>query len=117
LYARGTEQPWETTTGKRVAFFTPALITGPRFRPVAVEVTADGVEGFWEGRSIGKFSAALWRERTRGYLARCRLADPDGPYAQGYDPDFLPTGGLGLYVSDSSASFHSVVVEPLPGGD
>lgn len=78
------------------------------WRKVAVEVTPGKVRAFWEGEFLGELSRAELMERTR-HLA----SGPAG--AVHLQPDLPARGALGLYVSGATASFRSVVVEPLGG--
>jgi hypothetical protein len=113
LYSRGGKGPWEPELAGPRAYF-PRTGLDASWRPLAVEVTPDGVEGLWEGRSIGKLTASRWEGVTEAYLATTRASLPAVPYVQGLAPVYAPSGGLGLYVDRGSATFRRVVVEPLP---
>jgi hypothetical protein len=93
--------------------FTPALpgLRGepPAWRQVAVRVTPDQVQVFWENELAGSAS----REELDDYCRRVNgLADRSNPWP-GPRSAFTPSGGLGLFLSRGKASFRSVVVEPI----
>jgi serine/threonine-protein kinase len=114
LYAERPEGPWEPRLycGPR-GYFKPAGAGGKEWRELAVEVTPEGVRGFWAGRPIGTLSAKLAAGAARDYLAQRRQEHPDDPLFQGVEPVFAPCAGLGLYVHKGSASFRRVEIEPL----
>jgi hypothetical protein len=89
----------------------------PSWRQLEVEVTPEGVEGLWEGRSLGKVLAAQWVDYTERMLSAAPTLSPPAPYPRDLRPAFNPRGPLGLYVYQSSASFRDVVVEPLNHSD
>jgi serine/threonine protein kinase len=74
------------------------------WRQLAIEVTPEGLEAFWECKSIGKLSRDTLLESSM----MLELRPPAPPFA------FAPEGALGLYVFQGMASFRRVVVEPLP---
>jgi hypothetical protein len=75
------------------------------------------VEGFWEGRSLGKVIAPQWADFTERMLNASRTLSPPAPYPPDLRPAFNPRGALGLYVHHSSASFQDVIIEPLNHSD
>jgi hypothetical protein len=109
-------RPWGKVPGCKLRImpgprkgFAPAVpLNGPAqtWRKVAVEVTADKVRAFWEGKAIGEVSAKQLRKVSREVLT-----DPLDPI----DPPSgdAPGVALGLYVHRSTAAFRSVVIEPL----
>jgi serine/threonine-protein kinase len=114
LYAQGGARPWEPLSGIAVDKFEPAGFGRGDFREVAVEVTADGVQGFWAGRPARRpVPIRLWQQRAEDPQKYARRERLDEPFAEGYEPRFTPAGGLGLFAHRGSASFHSVAVEPI----
>jgi hypothetical protein len=110
-------RPWGKIPGCKIRImpgpwksFSPAVpLNGPAqtWRKLAVEVTADKVRVFWEGKAIGEVSSEQLRKVSREVLT-----DP-------LDPMKPPAGdapgvALGLYVHRSTAAFRRVVIEPLP---
>ncbi len=90
--------------------FTPALVkfeADVPWRRIAVDVTPDGVEIHWEGQSVGSLS---WQELER-HAAKLSASEPA---IDGVGPRFSPRGSLGLLVSESTAAFRNVKVDPLP---
>jgi serine/threonine protein kinase len=92
-----------------VHFFTPARPVGALgpWRKIAVELRPDTVKVFWEGKCIATTPRALLLLSARSLIARRNQPLPAN------SPQFLPHGGLGLYVSLGVASFRDVLVEPL----
>jgi hypothetical protein len=93
------------------ARFQPARavgILGP-WRKIDVEVRPQSVKVFWEGNLIATTPRTVLKMCARPLSARPQ--DPLPPDA----PQFLPRGGLGLFVSLGMASFRNVTVEPLDG--
>jgi serine/threonine-protein kinase len=75
------------------------------WRVLAVTVTPEAVEAFWNTERIGRLPRARMMKLSKmAFHANA-----------GFDPkwDFGPTGGLGLYVESGGASFRRVVVEPF----
>jgi predicted Ser/Thr protein kinase len=85
----------------------PAAKPGPNpWRHLAVEVTPQGIEAFWEARPIGRVARRDLVQRFKEF----HLAHdprPDG------EPPFGPRQALGLYVNYGMASFRNVTVQPL----
>ena len=83
------------------------------WRKLVVLVTPEGVEATWNKE--GEEPELVTNPKG------ARLADllRDGrvvhPKAQLVQPDYLPRGGLGLYVKWGKASFRQVTIEPLAG--
>jgi serine/threonine protein kinase len=87
------------------AFRFVQLPNGPTpIREVAVEVDADEVRAYWEGKCIRKASSQQLQERRRRLL----MNPPNGVEQP------IPEGPLGIYVQSGTASFSSVVIKPLP---
>src|SRR5262249_22935257 len=82
----------------------------PPFHKLQVSVTPDAIDASFDGVALPQFTTAEVRNKF-DLLKLARQVQDDCPDLQ---PEFGPTGGLGLYVSRSEASFHDVVVEPLP---
>jgi serine/threonine-protein kinase len=76
------------------------------WRQLAVEVTPEKVRAFWEGEAIGEVSGEQLRKVSREILTE--PLDPIDPPAGD-----APGVALGLYVHRSTATFRSVVIEPL----
>jgi hypothetical protein len=76
------------------------------WRRLAVEVTPEKVRAFWEGEAIGEVSSEQLRKVSREILTE--PLDPIDPPAGD-----APGVALGLYVHRSTATFRSVVIEPL----
>lgn len=78
----------------------------PEWRRVAVEVTPEKIQVFWEGQAL--------KELDRGELRK--LAQPMMLGNEIITPEFIfdSEGALGLYVDAGKASFRQVVFEPLP---
>ena len=98
-----------------VAHFTPTLPPLARqhlWRPLAVEVRAEGIHLFWESQHLHvPHQRILEMARTaRSTWVGNRMVDPF-PELQ---PAFAPQDALGLFVQDGQASFRHVRVEPLP---
>jgi serine/threonine-protein kinase len=99
---------------------------GPKFEPagedrggwhdVALTVTPEGVTAHWDGQAFGMALGSI-RQRIQSETRRLRPRYPDDPSIRIVQPDFAPRGGVGLFVMRGSASFRSVSVVPLAGGD
>ena len=87
--------------------FTPAgRQKWQTWRKLAVNVTPDGIECFWEGKSLG----SVRREQLENIAGEAQSRKPGPPV----DPlGFSPSGSLGLYVSKGSAWFQSVAIVSL----
>jgi serine/threonine-protein kinase len=112
LYAQGGNKPWEPEIGGERSYFKRSGLDAA-WRQLSLEVTPDGVEGLWEGLSIGKITASRWERDTETYLAATQAGPSAFPLGQGLAFTYAPSGGLGLYVYHGSAAFRHVVVEPL----
>jgi serine/threonine-protein kinase len=114
LYAEREPEPWHVRNacGPR-HYFEPVGYGGRDWRELMVEVTPEGVKGFWGGRAFGELRGSQLVESLNNYLAWVRKNQPDEPFAYRLDPTYAPRGGLGLYVRNGSASFRNVVIEPL----
>jgi serine/threonine-protein kinase len=76
------------------------------WRRLAVRVAPEGLQVWWEGQCIGTADRDFIIKRARHVLADNPELHPN--------KEFLPAGGLGLYVENGGASFRRVHVEPLP---
>ena len=114
LYAERAPVPWgpRLHCGPR-DFFEPAGIGHKEWRKLAVEVTPEGVKGFWDGRAMGILTAARMMGVANDYLTEVRKRQPEESLAQDCAVIYAPRGGLGLYVQNGTASFRRVVIEPL----
>jgi hypothetical protein len=114
LYTEHEPEPWHAPIlcGPR-DYFEPVGVGGRMWRELMVEVTPDGIKGFWSGKVFGQLSSPLLLEFTNKYLAGIRKEQANDPFARDFEPIYAPRGGLGLFVSDGSASFRRVVIEPL----
>ena len=103
---------WSSSTPK---LFEPAGFADRPWRTLVVEVTPAGVSGFWgaERAKVGELSFA---EAVRGadhVLDFLRQTFPNDVTAQALQPALAPGGSLGLFVSNGTASFRRVVIEPV----
>jgi serine/threonine-protein kinase len=112
LYPRSTP-PGEVKLPEVRATFQFGGVAGERWRQLVVEVTPEGVEGFFDGDPVGRLPAARWEGECREAVSGMRATQPTALYLHGPDPSYTPGGGVGLYVHRGSASFRQVVVEPL----
>jgi tRNA A-37 threonylcarbamoyl transferase component Bud32 len=100
---------------QRVQCSSPPFVFKPaprqhRWRSLIVEVNPERIRAYWEdGRQIGEITTQAWANSLKQGLSRDELIDRASAVG------FAPRGGLGLYVSHSTASFRRVVVEPLGG--
>jgi hypothetical protein len=92
---------------------TEALGARPSWRILTLQVTPEGVQGFWGETAIGRLSARELSSEVRQSLETRRQEHPEELRFVGFEPDFFPHGSLGLYVKRGSASFRRVAIEPL----
>jgi hypothetical protein len=85
--------------------FNPAPGT---WRRLAVRVTPQEIEVFWEGQPLRTIP------RAEVDLAGRRLADPSLDGSGTPEPRFAPRQPCGLYVSRSAASFRRAALDPRP---
>jgi serine/threonine-protein kinase len=114
LYADGLEQTWRprVETHGAVQAFTPDLGKG-RWRSLAVEVTATVVHGIFENTEVGSLTEGDLLAAIQGFVTATPLLEPD-PFRACIDPvQFVPRGGVGLYVRNGTVAFRNVVLEPL----
>jgi serine/threonine-protein kinase len=113
VFADRPGKPFEARlpAGERL-YFQPELGNGV-WRALMLEVTPQGVRGFWEGREIGLLAAGDYVAATTTSRDVWRKDPQLAPFVEGFEPVFAPRGSLGLYVLQGSASFRNVVVEPL----
>ncbi len=92
-----------TTEARKV--FLSAQQSGQKndWRKLAVEVTPEKVQLYWEGQPLQGLSPAELRN----------LCQQAGNVAAPAEYKFAPEGALGLYVFQGKASFRQVKVEPL----
>jgi serine/threonine-protein kinase len=79
------------------------------WRKIAVEVSPERIKAFWENQLVGELSRIELMK-----LAEDLISEPVA--LEDLKPDLPARGALGLYVFGATASFRSVVVEPLVGG-
>jgi serine/threonine-protein kinase len=98
------------------ALFLPNTGQEVKWRTIAIEVTPERLQGFWDGST---------KPISPKGLVLPRRPDPRDGTAEGWVLDdqavgdgLLPwaalRGGVGLYALQSHASFRSVVITPLP---
>lgn len=95
--------------GKSVLRFQPAAapLQQRPWRAVAVEVSENGLETFWEGKQAIRVTRAELNECIKAHAA-------EFPELAGKATEFTPTGGLGLLVHQGAASFKNVTLTPRP---
>src|SRR5262249_54783860 len=104
------------TLGSHV--FEPAIATGRMdWRSLAIEVTPRAIRSFWDGRLACELPFADLMEKSRSAQQEYNRQQPNSAFADENISNFSPRGGLGLFVSDGSASFRRVVIEPLNGSE
>jgi serine/threonine-protein kinase len=113
VFADRPERPfeWRFPAGPKL-HFQPS--PGVRcWRRLAVEVTPEGVRGWFDGREVGQLTADHYVAATARHRDLWQQDPAQEPFARGFEPVFTARGGLGLYVWQGSASFRNVAVEPL----
>ena len=100
-------QVLSTSVSKHFPDVPPDAQESP-WRSLAVEVTPDTVEAFWDGKSIGSLGTIIQPNETSSLL------NIIAPKKEKLMYQFAPRGALGLYVFSGKASFRNVVIEPLP---
>jgi hypothetical protein len=101
-------QNWAIGPSGRPFCFMPAVSDkgqGPWHR-LAVEVTAERFEYFWDDQLVNSLSRAEWLQENKAWIDEY-IVPGERP------PQFAPRGSLGLYVYCCVASFRRVKVEPL----
>jgi hypothetical protein len=106
---------------------SPGPVGGKPFRPegpigrrspwrkLVVLVTPEGVEASWQkGEERPESVAEPTGKALAEFLHDSQVVHPK---AQVVRADYLPRGGLGLYVRAGKASFRRVTIEPLAGPD
>ena len=88
---------------------------GEKWRDLVVEVTPQGLRGYWEGKQpVGRPSTPSdVIESADDEVVKQRLARPADPSVAAVGPHYVPRGGIGLYVQRATGSFRNVIVEPL----
>jgi hypothetical protein len=105
--------------GLNPTLFEAAGLNGGPWRRLVVEITPRSVRGYWGDRedgplvAVGELTAEDWVRNTQTTLARWSRKNREIPHAQSLRPEWLPRGSLGLSLTQGSASFRRVVVEPL----
>jgi hypothetical protein len=95
--------------------FRPAGFGGGPWRSLAVEVTPSKCSAYWEAnQSLGAAQLLDLVSRAEDAARERGLGRGNDLPLQQAQPGFPWHGALGLYVQRSSASFRSVVIEPLP---
>jgi serine/threonine-protein kinase len=88
------------------------------WRTLELEVTPEAIRAWWiEGEQrkfIGEMRATDVKKALEAAQDWHREHRPEETYMHGIGPTLDPRGGLGLLVSNSSASFRRVTIEPLP---
>jgi serine/threonine-protein kinase len=114
LSTQGHDRNW-CCKGKEVQgrAFVPAGPGQAAWHGLAVEVTPEGVRGFWDGQEIGALSAGEFVQTTTAELARQARQPPGAVFLRELRLAYVPRGGLGLWVCRGSVSYSNVLVEPL----
>jgi hypothetical protein len=94
--------------------FTPAGLGAGKFHQLRVDVTPEGVRGFWDDKEVGELTAEDWIRNSKQAVDRRLKMTPDDPRPRTLQPEWLPRGSLGLYLIWGTASYRNVFVEPLP---
>jgi predicted Ser/Thr protein kinase len=79
----------------------------PPFRPIAVTVTPEWVELFWDNKLAGKIERRAIEDNYRQLKS-----DPLWKLGPEFEPAFGPDQDVGLFVYGAEASFKQVVIEP-----
>jgi hypothetical protein len=118
LYAEPLERLKETKFEVAMPEICPSVrgATPGVWCSLVVEVTPDTVSTFWDGKPVGSVATAEITKATKNCLALLRKDHPDELAARQEGPCLNFRGGLGLYVSRSSANFRDVAVEPMEVG-
>jgi hypothetical protein len=99
---------------------------GPRFIPTGpnpgwhtlqITVTPTMVQGSWDGKPASDFPVADMNERISASLKKDRQISGADPLLGAVVGEFVPRGGLGLYVNLGSAAFCEVSITPLGGSE
>jgi serine/threonine-protein kinase len=105
--------------GLSPTLFKAAGLGGGPWRRLVVDITPEGVRGFWGEKEdsalvlVGELQAATWVRNTQNAIAWWNKKRPGEPHVQSVRPEWKPRGSLGLYLYRGSASFRHVVVESL----
>jgi hypothetical protein len=97
--------------------FRPAIAGAdtPQWRPLAVEVTPQGVTTYWaDPGGVPRPAEEVTAAQLNIDLRRMKALRP---WSAAPPADHRPSTGIGLYVYNGRASFRNLVVQPLPGGD
>jgi serine/threonine-protein kinase len=121
LYAEwGQKVIWNwALAGANPELFQPAARPGGPWRRLEVEVTPEAVRAWWgeDRQPVGVLTAQGVVNHTTLALTLRKKMRPDDRSVDRIDPGLVPRGSLGLVISESSASFCRVVVEPLGAED
>jgi serine/threonine-protein kinase len=116
-FTAGTQgKRWDVATGACAReLFRAAGPFSPTWRVLAVEVAPERVRAFWgePPQLVGEVVPGDLVKEFNKQLDWVRKKRPGEGRGRGVAPEFLPRGGLGLYVMQGSASFRRVSVEPL----
>jgi len=91
--------------------FDPEGEDNDRWHELEVAVTPERLTARWDGQEFST-SAADLRDRAGPILKRSK-SGRKAPFPTGFQPDYDPRGGLGLYVYRGSAAFRDVSLVPL----
>jgi serine/threonine-protein kinase len=118
LYAERLDKPIATNFDVARPEICPSRRgrTPGKWFSLVVEVTPDTVSASWDGQQVGSVAIAKITGHTKNCLASLRKDHPDELVARQEGPCLNFRGGLGLYVSRSSANFRDVAVEPMEIG-
>jgi serine/threonine-protein kinase len=99
--------------GVRSPQFAAAGVDGGPWHDLAVEVTPEGLRGFWDAKLMGEIPAAQFVQFSRDAMKNIAADSPGDVYLRELQPEYATRKPLGLYVYRGFASFRNVVIEPL----
>lgn len=104
------------------ACFVPGFLSATKntdmpWRVLEIRVLDHECHGYWNGDPVGTMDAAMFENAATQSLAVLgkNLGDPS--LVAAVPSTFCSTGGIGLYVTRGVATFSSVHIEPLGGGE
>jgi serine/threonine-protein kinase len=100
--------------GPATPLFHPEGHAPGAWRNLTVDVTPDGVRGFFEGKEVGEMEASEFAKVTTRMINFHRQVRARVALAEAIDPGLDPRGGIGLYAAAARASFRQVIIGPLP---
>jgi serine/threonine-protein kinase len=94
----------------RLTFTPPRLQTEVGWRELVVDVRPEGFTANWDGKLVAEVGAADLERDARALQDQLGTLTSGGPRVE-----FSLRGSLGLYVSNGSAYYRDVVIEPSGG--